>query len=102
MKKSFHLNAVGLLGLKLFVFVVIFCAGWFVFEIFTAGFYYCLVALFGSTVFWLLVFRKRWVSEQTQSVIQIATDIALENILIQFSGGVESPFIFLLILKNVT
>ncbi len=96
-KKKIHLNAVALLGLKLFIFVVIFCTGRFVFEIVVSGFYYCLVALFGLTIFWLFIFHKRWIPEQTQSLIQIAIDIALENILIQFSGGVESPFIFLLI-----
>jgi two-component system sensor histidine kinase PilS (NtrC family) len=97
MKKKIHLNVVGLLGLKLFIFIVIFCTGYFVFEIVTRGFYCCLGALFGFTSLSLIIFRKHWIQEQTQSIIQITTDIALENILIHFSGGVESPFIFLLI-----
>ncbi|MBN2144993.1 MAG: PAS domain-containing protein, partial [Candidatus Aureabacteria bacterium] len=98
MKKNIHLTVVGFLSLKLFFFLVIIFAGWLIFGIETNAFYYCLIGLFSLTIFWLILYKKKKLPEQTQSLIQFSLDIGVENLLIQFSGGLESPFIFLLIL----
>jgi len=99
MKKN--LSLVGLLFLKLLLYLVIIFTGWFVFEIDHREFYYCLVGLFGLTIFWLVVYQFKVFPAQTQSIIQIVVDVPLENVLIHFSGGMESPFVTILVLDLI-
>ena len=92
-----HAAILILRGLKILLFVLTSAAGFFFFKINNLGFYYCLGILFALSLFWLFVFRKKLLDERTQSILQFVLDVTLENVLIHFSGGVQSPFIFLLI-----
>jgi two-component system sensor histidine kinase PilS (NtrC family) len=98
MKRNIHLTTFGLIILKLVLFISIITLGPTVFDIENPAFYYCLVVLFAISIGWLIVYKKQLLSGQTQAIVQILLDSSIENILIHFSGGLESPFIMILIL----
>jgi len=98
MKKFFQISAFGLLVFKIILFVIIIFLGYFIFQIRYANFYYCLGALFIFSFILLCLYKRKILKDEWLSVIQIVVETSIENILIQFSGGLESPFIFLLVL----
>jgi len=98
MKRLFHLSSFGLLVFKLFLFLTIIFLGLYIFRITAQGFYYSLSILFIISSILLFFHKKKILSEQKIAIIQILLETTVENVLIQFSGGLESPFIFLLVL----
>lgn len=96
--KRFNFTSVfGLLWTKLSIYFVLIYAALAVFEIHNNGFNYALALLFALTIFWVSIFQRKWFKEEVQVFFQLFLDIPLENVLIHYSGGIESPFIFLLI-----
>ena len=83
--------------LKLLLFLVILSLGRFLFKIEASGFYYCLFTLSGLTLIWMCLYEFQFFARTTQAFLQFALDVAVETALIQFSGGLESPFILVLI-----
>ena len=98
MRQLFRLNFRGLVYFKLILSFFIIVFGFFVFHIENHGFYYSISALFLLSFIFIFINRFSRIPEQTQAVLKIIFDSVIENILILYSGGLDSPFIFLLIL----
>ncbi len=98
MKKLFILNAERLLIFKNFIFIVTFFLGLFIFKINNPKYYYCIGVLFFTSIIWFHLHKKHLFDSQKHILIQLLSDVTLENILILYSGGLESPLISLLIL----
>lgn len=98
MRPLFRLNFRGLVYFKLILFFLIMFFGLFFFRVENHGFYYSITGLFLLSIIFIFINLFSRISEQTQVVVKIILDTVFENILILYSGGLDSPFIFLLIL----
>ena len=98
MRPLFRLNFRGLIYFKLILFFLMIFIGLFFFRVENQGFYYCITGLFVLSIVFIIINLFSRISEQTQACFKIILDSIIENILILYSGGLDSPFIFLLIL----
>lgn len=98
MRPLFRLNFRGLVYFKLILFFFMIFIGLFFFGVENHGFYYTITGLFVLSLVFIFINRFSRIPEQIQASLKIGLDSLFENILILYSGGLDSPFIFLLIL----